>query len=378
MQRTLQKILDVLDGKPRGARGQSLVEMTVTFPILILMLLSLAEVGFVANNYLILMDLVRESGRRGANLNPTLWNESDTRNYQRLDCDREVDFYNLDPNDPQARLTPRRQPRGPSPAYGYSNYYPDLANPVDPPFGYYDTVICQAILSMAPMEFEDMDWGASGFTTPPRANLFTRNDIVVSAFSYARMDYRARDPETGGFILDQSRLGPDVPPDGVWITVTGRWPLANRYCSNSPGTGDSRDPFDFKRSSFYPDWNDGPGTPDDGELNGATPPYQLTGTSQSVRGFVFTGNAVNDDGCLGSRFTVQAIEQRLNEQYSRAELAQRVPNGGLVLVEFFWQHHPLFFGPLFQGFIAGDPVRDPVLYVYGIFPAVAVQPTATP
>src|SRR5512140_2434875 len=105
----LHRLVDVLDGKPRGGRGQSLVEMTITFPILILMVLSLVEIGFVANNYLTLMDLVREAGRRGANLNPVAWDENDTRNFERMDCDTQQGYYNIEQFDTTKN---RKAPRG--------------------------------------------------------------------------------------------------------------------------------------------------------------------------------------------------------------------------------------------------------------------------
>ncbi|MCC7447075.1 MAG: pilus assembly protein, partial [Anaerolineae bacterium] len=77
MQHTVQnaarKIVSVLDGQPTGMKGQSLLEMAFTFPILILMVLSLVEVGFAANNYLILMDVVRGAGRAAVNLDPVFW-----------------------------------------------------------------------------------------------------------------------------------------------------------------------------------------------------------------------------------------------------------------------------------------------------------------
>src|SRR5262245_48076241 len=83
MRQAVKKAVNVLDGKP----GQSLVEMAFTFPLLILMVLSLVEVGFLANNYLILMDAVRAAGRSAVNLDPTAWNEAFTRNQNHMDCD---------------------------------------------------------------------------------------------------------------------------------------------------------------------------------------------------------------------------------------------------------------------------------------------------
>lgn len=383
MHHRVQTIIDILDGKPRGFRGQSFIELALTMPVLVLMIMALAEIGFVANNYLILMDLVRESGRRGANLNPTLWNETQTRNYERLDCDNVAHIYNFD-NSLQAQATPRRLVRGPSAAFGYSNVYdnPDPAFHSDPPFGFFDAVVCQGAFSIAPLEFEDQDWGTDGMTASSRANLFAQNDIVVSAFSYARLDFYATN-RNGVPLLDDSRKGPrwpeaTGPQKGIWVTVTGRYPMANRFCKAADGTGDARDPFDFKRSEFYQGWHNGAAVPDTDEINAANDPYRLTDASQQVRGFVFTGQAVNDNGCLGSRFTVQDIEQRLNADLATAELVKKVPNGGLVLVEYFWQHHPLFLGSLFQGFTYGDVSRDPVLYLYGVFPTLGAQPTATP
>lgn len=377
MHERIRTILDILDGKPRGLRGQSFIELALTAPILVLMIMALAEIGFVANNYLTLMDLVRESGRRGANLNPTLWNESQTRNYERLDCDTVPGVYNFD-NSLQSQATPRRTPRGPSAAFGYSNVYDNPANPEDPPFGFFDAVVCQGAFSMAPLEFEEQDAGSDGMTfDPDRVKLFTKNDIVVSAIAYTRMNYDAVD-ENGTRLFDSGKFGPSMPSTHIWITVTGRYPLANRFCKAPDGSGDSRDPFDFQRSEFYTDWHNGASVPDPNELNDVNDPYRLTDVSQKVRGFVFTGQAVNENGCLGSRFTVQDIEARLNQDLATAALAEKVPNGGLVIVEYFWQHHPLFLGSLFQGFVQSDVTRDPVLYLYGVFPTLGAQPTATP
>jgi hypothetical protein len=383
----LHRLVNVLDGKPRGGRGQSLVEMTLTFPILILMVLSLVEIGFVANNYLVLMDLVREAGRRGANLNPVAWDESNTRSFERLDCDTDTGRFNLAENHPQNRNVPRGKGVLDQPPLNYGD--PLHYSTVDGPFGFFDGVVCQAILSFAPLNFESPAyWGADGTTPPPDANYYTKNDIVVSAVAYARLDYsNPANILPGGGTIDP---GGKLPPDKTWITVTGRYPLSNRYCHGASGTGDARDPFDFKRSEFYSLWQNG-WPPDPGEMGALDPKtgdytghqneidglYDAT-ASQGIRGFVFTGASMNPaDGCIGSRFTVQDIEQRLNTQAGTYDSSKFTPNGGMVIVEMFWQHHPLFLGPLFQGF-TGNPVDDPVLYLYGIFPTTAAEPTATP
>ena len=57
--------------KPRG-RGQSLVEFTISLPVLLMMLSGLIEFGFLLNDYLDLIDAAREAARFAANDDPTL------------------------------------------------------------------------------------------------------------------------------------------------------------------------------------------------------------------------------------------------------------------------------------------------------------------
>src|SRR5215475_6139911 len=88
MRQTLSKIVKILDGQPTGKRGQSLVEMALTTPMLILMILGLVELGFFANDYLILLDAIRSASRFAVNLSPAdTWNYPDAHNQNRMDCD---------------------------------------------------------------------------------------------------------------------------------------------------------------------------------------------------------------------------------------------------------------------------------------------------
>ncbi len=398
MRKTLKQLMDVLDGKPNAAKGQSLVESAITFPILILMVLGLAELGFAMNYYLTMLDLVREAGRRGANLSPVFWDDNDTRNYNRLDCDTFAPpdgtshIYNLGDNLNQNR----RVPRGPDAArYGY-RVGPEGS------FGFFDGIVCQIILSMYPMEFEDArPWGNDGLTppiNPDRRAEFTKNDIVVSAFSYTMLDFNKpfKGSDAGGV------RGPTVPSNGLYVRVTGRYPRDNRYCTTSEGLGDDRDPFDYKTPDLYSAWRRS--RPADIDELGygvgmSDPRYNdpreniITDlTSQGIRGFVFTGNSIgtvdNSDPngyCIGSQFTVQDVEERLNSSLATIGLEAYRPNGGLVLVEMYWQYHPRFFQPISAlfggGFFAGEDgtlANDPVFHVFGFFPAPGAQATATP
>ncbi len=55
---------------PASKRAQGLVELALLLPVLILLLLGIAEYGFMLNRYLNLLDSAREAARFGANVNP--------------------------------------------------------------------------------------------------------------------------------------------------------------------------------------------------------------------------------------------------------------------------------------------------------------------
>jgi hypothetical protein len=57
-------------GKTRKTKGQSLVEITLTFPLLLIMLSGLVEFGFMLNYYLSLTDATRETARFFSNFDP--------------------------------------------------------------------------------------------------------------------------------------------------------------------------------------------------------------------------------------------------------------------------------------------------------------------
>jgi hypothetical protein len=347
MHKTLRNIVTLLDGQPTKMRGQSLVEMTVTFPLLILMILALAEVGFIANNYMILMDVVRGAGRAATNLDPLLFPAGDARNQERMDCDGIPNLWHLYSKDSTVD-DPGTNVRGDH-LPGYS------VNGTDGNFMFFDEVLCQAMRTLAPLRFNDSDTG--------------KDDVVLSVISYTLMDYNA---------LGVAKNGPNYASKAgtrgdVWVTVTGRWPVENRYCNNGT-VGDSRDPFDYKSAEFSSAFRTGPANDtNEGPPTGGS--VLTSAGNQQVRGFVFTGRGKDESNvCYGSRFTVQDIEERLN---LNAIYNKNVPNGALIIVEFYWQHHPLFLGPLFQGF-TGNPVNDPVLHVWGWFPVMAAEPTPTP
>ncbi|HVO41402.1 MAG TPA: TadE family protein [Aggregatilineales bacterium] len=452
MRRTLRKIVMILDGQPRGRRGQSFVEMALTAPFLILMIVGLTEIGFMANNYLILMDAVREAGRKAVNLFPAKWDSyvpdasntgsdyydtSQDRNWDRTDCSSRHGVYNLYGDQDQGRdrngvaavdqspvpaswvnggwNTPPGTIAGhPLGSYGYS-----LIGANKGPFGFFDTVVCQALISMSPLYFD-----AGRYPAPYSSGDTGKDEIVVSAVSYMILPSAA--------VANNAITYSDGSP--AKAIVTGRWPLQNRACYDAAtwphdsSKGDYRDPFDY----LNPSTEDGSGTftwsvagnsyqanvfdivnnpitntnpnhwpsEDPLALNHNGPTYPVgslkqpanggtSGRVNGIRGFVLTGAYKAADGCLGSDFTVQDIEHRLDissqvgdfnpmDPGMAAGLKQWAPNGGLVIVEIHWQHHPAFFGPIFEGFQNGRRDLDPMLNIFGMFPVTSAEPTVTP
>ena len=66
-----------LSRNPTIRRGQSLVEITIMLPVLLLMLSGLVEFGFLLNTYLDVIDAAREAARFSANDDPTIGVPSD-------------------------------------------------------------------------------------------------------------------------------------------------------------------------------------------------------------------------------------------------------------------------------------------------------------
>ncbi len=70
MKKVAKRLWDHVRATWAAQRGQSLVEITLVFPILILLLAGLIEVGLYANHYLTVLDASREGARLGADGDP--------------------------------------------------------------------------------------------------------------------------------------------------------------------------------------------------------------------------------------------------------------------------------------------------------------------
>lgn len=319
MRATFRRLLAVLDGRPTGARGQSLVELTLTLPILLVMLMGLTEIGWYANNYLTLLDVVREAGRFGATGDPMTWADGEEKNYHRMDCEELSDKFNKKPFETNT-LWP-----GPDlSAYGYR-----IAG--ERPIGYYDGVACSVINNMEPLRFDD-----------------AKDDIVVSVFSFAVVNSGT---------------------PSAYVKIVGRYPARANECQ----IDDVFDPFDFQ-GAIGPDgrmMGNGSGMDQDEDHSRYDPEWD------NVRGYVFRGNHQHDYGagmpCLGSEFSTAEVEAMLNfdGDPDRARKIAQTTNFGLVLVEIFWSHDQLLGLPWFR---LGPVGEGQIIHVWAFFPVSAAEP----
>ncbi len=179
----LRYLRAALNGRSR--RGQSLVELTLTLPILLLMLFGLVEIGWYANSYLTLLDASREAGRYGANLNPIeLWQFGWADNVFRHNCC-------------SGRYAPETCVKNTRPEVGEMVRDPVNGYENEIPFGYYEAVACRVIDNLPPLQF---DWD--------------RDEVIVSVFSYTAY-VEGREPF--------ERIDPLYP-------AAGRWPIERNQC----------------------------------------------------------------------------------------------------------------------------------------------------
>lgn len=306
----LRRLLAILDGTPTGTRGQSLLEMTMTLPLLLVMLLGLAEIGWYANNYLTLLDVVREAGRIGSTRDPMTWNDGDEKKYQRMDCEALSDVFDKKPFENNASWP------GPDlAAWGYSNGD-------ERPVNYYDFVACSVIGNMAPLEFNDLT-----------------DDIVVSVFS---------------FVMYPNQTDPNRE-----VRIFGRYPARANECENDDG----HDPFDLNRDGDGNDEHELASLYDSAWDN--VRGYVFRGNHQHDYGGVRP--------CLGSEFSFTEVEELLDfsDDPDRARKIEQVANYGLVLVEIFWRHRQLFGLPWFN---IGPLEDGQIIHVWTFFPVSGAEP----
>ncbi len=374
MRKFIQRVLEILDGAPpkpqANQRGQSLVEMTLILPILLVILLGVIEIGWYAQNILSLSEAVRVGARRApflnGNFSPQAWNDAASLSPRGLTPSA----------DPSYTGDPRVASRG---GYGPEGCAGGAIKDED--VGFFNIIICATLDAMDPLV---LNWDNN------------KDDIVVSAFSLQRVKIGANAASDD---VDPSDYNSNTSYDnGTQIVVVGRYPISANECD----LWLERDPFDWIENGEV-DWE--MKTPAQGpdvrfpfelatwdEVGGNYIGYLDPNPDENEVGFSWTGhwNYVQDDGtrtdCYGSQWKIADIEQRANlENFLTSEQdRQYLPNVGLVLVEVFWEHRLIFedfpamsaqWSPVYQMMGGGDPdtVAD-VIRSWALFPAPAVEP----
>jgi TadE-like protein len=390
MRKLMVKIIQLLDGTPAvyGKRqsGQSVVELALITPILIILLAGLVEIGWFANNYLNLLDVTRVGARRGAVLqdqkSPLFWDNKYTyvpnvmlpTNYQMAQGPVTMPDGTVQDNGTDTeRFTFRWMPAG-STVPG--NKHTEACDPAYVDRAFYNEVICTMLTTMDPLTLNQ----TNGI-----------DDIVVSGFSLQKVDATAH-PTWLANSYDKT-----VPQ----IVVAGRYPTNANECDvlnpNNSGTismasrpGDGRDPFDFNgngaRDIAPPDLPNSPtevaGTFTElaGYDSRVTTGGDVSHLAEKQVGFSLFGNhKIPETWCVGSEWTISRVESLMNlSSYGLTSATDReyIPSQGLVLVEIYWEHEMLLkipvLSPVFSA--VGNAQGKMVINVWAAFPLASVEP----
>lgn len=364
MRRIIKKILQILDGTPttygQHTRGQSVVELALVSPILIVLLMGLAEIGWFTNNYLILLETTRIGARFGTVQNgdtsPQSWNN---------EASLAPNVYGPNPDDPVKNL------------YFYRNCDEINRAGREQYQRFYGLLSCVMLQGMSPLVFHGPSY--------PGDTKYTANgidDIVISAFSLQLVnptDMTGADYAGKNYKAQLAQMS-TVPADSPQVLVIGRYPTnANECTYNNAGNyaAVERDPFDYIKNDTALDFIEKSGSRLYLELEGYD--ANSSGTPESQRGFVWSGqHKISDSGgkCYGSEWSIDEVQQLVNlPTFGTLNTAQRaqLASQGMVLVEMFWQHSLLLRNPVFNPVftIMGN---NTTISVWSAFPLPAVEP----
>jgi hypothetical protein len=408
MRKLFVKIIQLLDGTPTvyGKRqaGQSVVELALITPILIILLSGLIEIGWFANNYLNLLDVSRVGARRAAVLqdqkSPLFWQSkysyvpnallsasyqaSTSPYYQMPDAqepDPSVDSTTANNGNESDRFLFRWMPDTLAADTAHHGAQACDTRYVDRAF--YNEVLCTMITSMDPLTLN----AANGI-----------DDIIISGFSLQLVD-----PTTHpDWLPSDHAIAGNVPQE----VVVGRYPTNANECdvqkdinglpSLAPRPGDGlRDPFDFYYIGSGHVGRDvaSPNVPNPDlpyefastgpsaitELSG----YDAVGADEAHRekqvGFSLFGNhKIDNTFCVGSNWTISQVQNLMNLTGYDLNAAQQkfLPSQGLVMVEVYWEHEMLLkipiLSPVFT--VVGNADGKMVIYVWAAFPLSSVEP----
>lgn len=360
MRTFIRRLIDILDGTPTIKRavnkGQSVVELALITPLIIILIVGIVEIGWFANNYLILLEVTRVGARRGAVLtgdnSPLVWNDEASIHWELEDPD--------DPGNANAGLREQVRRCG---SIGQPGTY----------VGFYNLVLCQMVNSLDPLRMRT--------DLPADAPEEERtDDIIISVFAvemvengpagdfdFTAADYRNNRPSRPEDYDDE--LEYEYATQGWIPVVVGRFPTNANECTvwedtttdpptyffdNSTSSSPlERDPFDYIHDDALTtvplDWTGVPGVSYVGgdpfvdadgrelptdypiELYTGDPPtwtpMGLDTRAEMQRGFVLTGYhrvqaddvTVNNGAgsftarlyCFGSEWTIYDVQELL-------------------------------------------------------------------
>lgn len=385
MRTLLVKIIQILDGTPavygQRQKGQSVVELALVTPILIILLAGLVEIGWFANNYLTLLDVTRAGARRGTVLtdsqSPLFWDNNGsliprldpTTNFPYLE-----DPYYVEPTAPGDSDDERAKYR----------WWPSEMTACGGERLFYTEIACVMQASLNPLRMN------------PENGI---DDIIISGFALANVDASLQSRWLGVRGVNPRPIDDDIPQ----LVVAGRYPTNANECDvawdgiNTPSISplEPRDPFDFNYSGFR-DINDAndtinliDGTNDFTEIDGFDAVGATWQTAEKQRGFSLFGNhRIPGTACTGSEWSMADMEALMNLQkfpvpldpsdpgYRDALIETRrvIPPQGVVLVELFWQHELLLRFPLLAPVFTALGSERTTISVWAAFPLPSVEP----
>lgn len=381
MRGLLKKIIQILDGTPAvyGKRqaGQSMVELALVTPLLIILLAGLVEIGWFANNYLNILDVTRAGARRATVLvddqapDAEAWLPEFTyvpKSYLNDPSEVPYQMDYISATDTEAnRKTYRFEAND---TIGQSACNAQFTDRL-----FYNEVICTMLISLDPLVLDrdnDID------------------DIIVTGYSIEMVNAYAHP----NWLPAAARpIAADVPQ----LVVAGRYPTIANECDvveTAPGTytvaaREPRDPFDFNMNGYQDDGST-PLTVDNSndfeELAGMDSIGTTFLNAEKQVGFSLYGNhKIPGTLCVGSEWTMREIETLMNiSEYENAadpapeRIAARamMPGQGMVMVEMYWEHEMLLkipvLSPVFTA--VGNAEGKMVINVWAAFPLPAVEP----
>ncbi|MBE2267141.1 MAG: pilus assembly protein [Anaerolinea sp.] len=387
MLKLVKKIVQILDDTPavygERQKGQSVVELALITPILIVLLSGLIEIGWFANNYLTLLDVSRAGARRGTVLqdtqSPLFWDNTGSivpQFYFNSFADGDVfktDF-NLngltgesDATRVAVRFHPDHNPTACSGIGGATRQF-------------YSEISCVVTDSLDPL-----------YWTPENG----QDDLVISGFGLENVDGSRESSWLGTLGTNPRPIAADVPQ----LVVAARYPTNANECDvaydSETGTTsitaqEARDPFDinYSRSRDIDDANTTvDGVDDFTEIDGGDYLAALPGTlgaAEKQVGFVLFGNhRIAGTGCVGSEWTMNQVEAVVNLSAAydmtgtdaETIIARRmIPGQGIILVEIFWQHRLLLNLPVLAPVYTALGSDRTTISVWAAFPLPAAEP----